>query len=403
MAKINKKTKRLLLNLGFVIILIAVTVTVLFVSQKDELNFKDILDYFKNSNPVWIVAAFACMLLFEVAEGFSLFILSRFFGYKTKMISAISYSFADTFYSDITPSATGGQPAIVYYMARDGISAGKASFAVLFNVVCYTASIFVIGIAALCINTSFFNGINTVFAKVLVISGAVIQALLLGFFIGCMFFGKVIIKVGNGLVTLLTKIRIVKNPDKWRKKIEEEVCKYASCRHIIKDKPVLIFTTFFFNVLQRVSQTLIPCFVCLAIDPNAPFLDIFVLQALVLFGYNSIPIPGGVGAYEYLFINIYSQLYDNSFIMLALMISRLISYYICMSLSGIVTFTYHMAAMKKPALQEEAAEPPPSDLAAEEQPTEENPQQPYEEQAEETDRENPREENLVTDEDAENA
>ena len=89
--------------------------------------------------------------------------------------------------------------------------------------------------------------------------------------------------------------------------------------------------------------------------------------------------------------------------MLALMISRLISYYICMSLSGIVTFTYHMAAMKKPALQEEAAEPPPSELAAEEQPTEGNPQQPYEEQAEETDRENPREENLVTDEDAENA
>ena len=228
-------------------------------------------------------------------------------------------------------------------------------------------SIFVIGIAALCINPAMFGAINTVFAKVLVILGAVIQALLLGFFIGCMFFGKAIIKVGNGLVTLLNKMRIVKNPDKWRRRISEEVEKYSACRHIIKDKPAVIFTTFIFNVLQRVSQTLIPCFVCLAIDPNAPFLEIFVLQALVLFGYNSIPIPGGVGAYEYLFIHIYMQLYDNAFILLALMISRLISYYVCMMLSGVVTLTYHMATVRNaaPAVPADGAETPPAEAAEE--------------------------------------
>lgn len=367
MAKISKKTRRLLLNLAFVIILVTVTLVVLFVSQKEELNFHDIVEYFKNSNPVWIVAAFVCMLFFEFFEGFSLYVIARFFGHKTRLVSAMSYSFADTFYSDITPSASGGQPAIVFYMARDGISAGKASFAVLFNVICYTASIFVIGIAALCINPTMFGGINTVFAKVLVILGAVIQALLLGFFIGCMFFGKAIIKVGNGLVTLLNKMRIVKNSDKWRRRISEEVEKYSACRHIIKDKPAVIFTTFIFNVLQRVSQTLIPCFVCLAIDPNAPFLEIFVLQALVLFGYNSIPIPGGVGAYEYLFIHIYMQLYDNAFILLALMISRLISYYVCMMLSGVVTLTYHMATVRNvtPAVPADGAETPPAEAAEE--------------------------------------
>lgn len=347
MAKMKKKTRRLLLNLAFVVVLITVTLVVLFVSQKDELNFRDIMEYFKNSNPVWIVAAFVCMLFFEMFEGFSLYVLARFFGHRSRLVSSMSYSFADTFYSVITPSATGGQPAIVYYMARDGVSAGKASFAVLFNVICYTASIFVIGVAALCINPSMFGAINTVFAKVLVIVGAVIQFVLLGFFIGCMFFGKAIIKIGNGLVSFLNKIKIIKNPDKWRNKISEEVAKYSACRHILKDKPAIIFTTLLFNILQRVSQTLIPCFVCLAIDPQAPFLEIFVLQALVLFGYNSVPIPGGVGAYEYLFINVYSQLYDSGFIMLALMISRLISYYICMILSGVVTLTYHMATVKK--------------------------------------------------------
>ena len=349
MARMSKKTKRLLLNLGFVAILVAITLAVLFVSQKDDLNFKQIVEYFENSNHVWIVGAFACMILFTVFEGLSIFFIARFFGSKPNIISCTAYSAANGFYSAITPTAAGGQPAAVFYMSRDGMSPGKASFAILLNTIGYTAAIFAIGIAALCINPSLFGGINTVFAKVLVILGGVIQLGLLGLYIGCMFFGKAIIKLGNGIVKLLHKIKIVKNPDKWRAKIEDEVRKYGECRQVLKDKPLVFLTTLVFNILQRVSQTLIPCFVCLAIDPDTPFLEIFALQAFVLFGYNSVPLPGGVGAYEYLFMNIYGQLFpgQNSFILLVLMISRLFSYYLSLIWSGVFTLTYHMVKVKK--------------------------------------------------------
>lgn len=370
MAKMNKKTKRLLLNLGFVALLVTVTLVVLFVNHK-ELNFGDIVEYFKNSNPVWITAAFACMLLFIIFEAVSIFFIARLFGEKTNLLNATAYSSADTFYSAITPTAAGGQPAAVFYMARDGMSAGRASFAMLFNVIGYTAAIFAIGIAALCINPTLFGGIDTVFAKVLVIAGGVIQLALLGLYIGCMFFGKAIIKFCNWIIKILNKIKLVKNPDKWRVKIEEEVKKYGECRAILKEKPVVIFTTLIFNILQRFSQTLIPCFVCLAIDPNVDFWNIFVLQAFVLFGYNSIPIPGGVGAYEYLFIHIYGQMFaDKAFILLALMIARLFSYYFSMLVSGVVTLTYHMVKVKK--VPEEVPAPAEENEISEELPLEED-------------------------------
>ena len=357
MAKLSKKRKRLLFNLAFVVILIAITLVVLFVSQKDDLDFNEIVEYFKDSNPVWIVAAFACMLLFTFFEGVSIFFIARFFGSKPSIVSTTAYSASNGFYSLITPTGAGGQPAAIFYMSRDGMSPGKASFAILLNTIGYTAAIFAVGIAALCINPALFGGINTVFAKILVIAGAVIQLGLLGLFIGCMFFGKAIIKLGNGLVSLFHKIKIVKNPDKWRAKIEDEVRKYGECRQILKEKPLAIFTTLFFNILQRVAQTLIPCFVCLAIDPNAPFLDIFALQAFVLFGYNSTPLPGGVGAYEFLFMSIYAQLsYETSFILLVLMISRLFSYYLSMIWAGGYTLTYHMVRVKKVTESEAAAD-----------------------------------------------
>ena len=348
MAKMTKKTKRLLLNLGIVALLVALTLVVLFVSQKDDLNFTQIGEYFKNGNPVWIVGAFGCMLLFTIFEGVSIFFIARFFGSKPNIISTTAYSASNGFYSLITPTGAGGQPAAIFYMSRDGMSPGKASFAILLNTIGYTASIFAVGIAALCIDPALFSGINNVFAKVLVIAGGVVQFVLLGLFIGCMFFGKAIRKMGNGLVTLFYKIKIVKKPDKWRAKIDDEVRKYGECRQILKEKPLVILTTLIFNILQRTAQTLIPCFVCLAVDPNAPVLDIFALQAFVLFGYNSTPLPGGVGAYEFLFMSVYAQLpYETSFILLVLMISRVFSYYLSMIWSGVYTLTYHMVKVKK--------------------------------------------------------
>ena len=344
----SKKKRRLLLNLVFVAVLVTITLVVLFVSQKDDLDFNLIGEYFKNGNPVWIVGAFSCMLLFTFFEGLSVFFLARFFGSKPNIVSSTAYAAADGFYSLITPTGAGGQPAQVFYMSRDGMSPGKASFAILLNMIGYTAAIFAVGIAAICINPGLFGGIDTVFAKILVIAGAVVQLGLLGLYIGCMYFGKAIIKLGNGIVTLLQKIKIVKHPDKWRAKIEDEVKKYRECRQILKDKPLVVVTTLIFNILQRFVQTIIPCFVCLVIDPHAPVVDIFVLQAFVLFGYNATPLPGGVGAYEYLFMSIYAQLFpETSVILLVLMISRLFSYYLSMIWSGVFTLTYHMLTVKK--------------------------------------------------------
>ena len=358
MAKLNKKRKRLLINLAVVAVLITVTLVVLFVSQKEDLNFTQIGEYFKGSNPVWIVGAVACMILFIVFEGFSVFFLARFFGSKPNIVSSVCYAASNGFYTQITPTGAGGQPAEVFYMSRDGMSPGKASFAILLNTIGFTASIFVVTIIAVCINPSLFLGINTVFAKVLIIFGIVVQVVLLGLFIGCMFFGKSIIRLGNGVVSLLHKIRIVKNPDKWRAKIEEEVRKYGECRKILREKPLVIVTTLIFNTLQRIAQNAIPCFVCLAVDPDAPFFEIFALQVYVLLGYNSTPLPGGVGAYEFLFINIYAQIYpDASFVLLVMMISRVFSYYLTMIWCGIVTLTYHMVKVKKVPAEEDGEEP----------------------------------------------
>lgn len=352
MKKLTKNAKKQLLNVAFVLVLIGITVTVLLVNNR-ELNAESIRAFFAECNPYLIAAAFCCMLLFILFEAVSLFVISRRLGHRCKFRRCFAYSSADTYYSAITPSATGGQPAAAFYMARDGIGAGRATFTLVFNLIAYTAAILVIGIAAVAMNPALYMNIESTFVHVLIVVGAAVQVVLLVFFILCMFCGGAVLKLGKKLIAFLHKIRFVKNAEKWTERLAAEVEKYRSCLKEIKKSPALFLEALFFNVLQRVSQTLIPCFVCYSVMPSVPFADLFVMQAYVLLGYNCVPLPGGVGAYEYLYINIYCLYFDRAFILVAMMISRFISYYVCVLFSGAVTLTYHLAGgrKEKPDLQ----------------------------------------------------
>ena len=149
------------------------------------------------------------------------------------------------------------------------------------------------------------------------------------------------------LISFLHKLKIVKNTEKWRAKLTDEVEKYRTSFEEIKKHRALFFEALILNIAQRVSQILITCFVCLAADRQAPLADVFVMQAFVLIGYNSVPLPGGVGAFEYLYLHIYGLHYQNAFILSAMMVTRGISYYICIAVSGIMTLAYHVTVLKR--------------------------------------------------------
>ena len=346
----SKRTKKLIINISVLLTLTGVTFLVLWFSYRgDNINFNKIWDMLKHSNSWCIVAAVACMLLFIIFEGLSLFVITRRLGHKTKLAGALAYSSSDTYYSAVTPSATGGQPASMFYMVRDGMSGGVAGFSLVFNLMAYTAAIIVMGVFAFAVRPEIFGliGARSWGAQALIIFGFVIQGVVLGFFITCIMWSKAILKIGNGAIVLLRKIRIIKHEDKWREKWKAGVDKYSASRHIIREHPMLFIWALLLNLAQRVAQTLIPCFVCMAMAKHVDFLELFVMQTFVLLGYNMIPSPGGTGAYEFMYLSTYGITFDQEFILTAMIISRMISYYLCIIVSGLYTLIYHSIGLKR--------------------------------------------------------
>ena len=340
----NKSVKKQILNIVFVVLLMVFTVYAVSKST-NELNYSNIKSFFANANLVYIGIAFICWAGFVLFEALSLHIILKKLGYKSRFKHSIGYSTADIYYSAITPSASGGQPASAYYMVKDGIDGGTSGFSLIFNLVGYTSAIIIIGVFSLIFGFKEFLELNT-FVQVLVLLGIASQILLLSFFISCMCYHTLVKKVGHGIVKLLNKVRIIRKKEKWLDRVDNIVDKYRDSYEEFKKHKRTLIPVILCNLGQRVAQVFISVFVCKAAT-DCSMLDVFLLQAFVVLGSNTIPIPGGAVAFEYLYLNTYCLLFGEEFIVIAMMVTRFISYYFSMFVSFIYTITYHMVKKRK--------------------------------------------------------
>lgn len=349
MKKLSKKQK-LIINICFLLVLIGVTLAILLTSNK-ELNLKNIAEFIRTGNPWYLCAAVACMLAIIALEGVSLFLIGRKLGYKTKATASLAYASIDTYYSSITPSATGGQAAAAVYMVKDGMTAGSASFTFVFKAITFTAAYVLLTVAAFIIRPALFLRLDF-WPQFFIVLGVATQLLLVGFFIALMFCHRLILRTGNGIISLLAKMRIIKKKEKWRIKLIKEIAKYANCVRQIRKHRMLFVNVLLLNFGEHVMRVLISVFVCLAADGSASFWDIFVLQSFLIVGYTSIPLPGGVGIFEFLYLSIYKLVFsEKQFMLSAMMVVRTISYYMCMVVTGAVTLVYHVIVVRRKRAQ----------------------------------------------------
>ncbi|MBQ6320258.1 MAG: flippase-like domain-containing protein, partial [Lachnospiraceae bacterium] len=93
------------------------------VQQTRDYSFDDFNNYISGADPLWIGIAIICMAAYILFEGLALLSILKAFGYKRSVNKGIIYSAADIYFSAITPSATGGQPASAFFMLSDGVPA----------------------------------------------------------------------------------------------------------------------------------------------------------------------------------------------------------------------------------------------------------------------------------------
>ena len=332
-----KKEKSLKSKLLWSLVFLAIAVlTVWAVTSQEGFSFSGFILFLRNLHPGWVVAAGFAMLGFITFEALALSALIRSFGYRAPLHKSFIYSSSDIYFSAITPSATGGQPASAYFMIKDGIPGAVTTVVLIVNLIMYTFAILIIGIFCIILEPSVFFGFNVV-GKVLIIVGSVCLVSLALFFILILFKSSILKRAGFWGINLLNKLHIVRKPYKFKKKLCCAIKSYDGYVSQLKGKQKSIIIALIFNILQRASVVCVTLFVFLAAGGEKELWSLVIVsQCMVILGTNVLPIPGAMGISDYMLVMAFSAIGFSELAAVNLnLISRGISFYICVIICGL--------------------------------------------------------------------
>lgn len=148
-----KKNLKYVLNIFFIVVIGWLTVRLLFRGEE----FSDIVADLHLAKKSWLAVGAVCVFCYVAGESVIIKYMLRLFEVKTPFRRCLKYSFIGFFFSCITPSASGGQPAQMYYMKKDGIKIGFSTLIMLIITIAFKAVQVLLAVAFLLFNFGFIK------------------------------------------------------------------------------------------------------------------------------------------------------------------------------------------------------------------------------------------------------
>lgn len=299
--------------------------------------------------PHFLLGGVILMLGYVGCEAMCTRQILRRLGHQVPYIRCLGYSFVGFYVSSITPSATGGQPAQIYCMSRDQIPAAHGTLNMMLIAACYQVAALVWGggMWLLCPRAEAFGG----GMGILLLYGAGMMLLLTAGMAMLMFLPSLSRRIGEGILRLLTAMRILKNPESAREKLEHQLEEYAKGAACVRNNPGLTLQVFALCLLQLGMLFSVPWTVYLAFGLQGnSWLQIAGLQALLTLAVCNLPLPGAVGPAEGGFVAAFTAVFGSGVVMPAMLVSRGISFYTFLLVSFIVSIFVHLRIRRQARL-----------------------------------------------------
>ena len=224
------KDRKKIFEAVFFITVTVLALSVLFRGQ----NWSDLLLLIRKSNPVCLLSAVFLGLLFVCLEGYMIWRLLRLSGNDATLPGCIRYSFIGYFYSGITPSATGGQPAQLYEMCKDGNNASDSTVVLMVVALFYKLVLVVIGLMLPVVWLGHMREYLGSWLGLYVV-GIVLNVVLVALLCGVMFSPGLILNIMCGVLAAGERCGIVKNGEKLRQDAAAFAGRYRETTHFLRE------------------------------------------------------------------------------------------------------------------------------------------------------------------------
>lgn len=313
----------------FLCLLIGITIYVL-VGNND---MRAVAAAMARADQRWILVGIAAALFFVAAEGSIICYLLRAIGQKMPLLKCISWSFIGFFFSGITPSATGGQPAQLYYMKKAGLPLADSTPVLMVVAVLYK---FVLAVLGLFIAFFWHKRLGAYFQGYywLFYLGIGLNVILVAILVWVMVTPVWAEKAALFLEGSLVRIRLLHPKAERKERLREAVARYGAVVRFFQENPGKIAVATVMTFVQRCSLFFLTWLIYRAMGlEGIGMVWIMVLQATVYIAVDMLPFPGSAGISELVYAAVFAPVFSGSDLAASMCISRGISFYLVLLVS----------------------------------------------------------------------
>ena len=337
-----KSRKKIIFNGVFLAVVFALTIYGVFHGE----DLSSMMDAIHRADKRWLIPGIALVAFFIWGESIIIWYMMRSSGIQLKKRTCFLFSSVGFFFSCITPSASGGQPMQIYYMKKEKISIPVSTVILMIVTITYKLVRVVIGIGIAIFGRGFLHkyleGILPVFYLGLALNIFCVTFMTILVFHPLL--AKAIMVKG---MKLLERLHLVKKKDGRLKKLEDSMDTYRNTAAYLKNNPFVIVKVIGITFIQRMALFAVTWFVYQAFGLHGTgFWEILFLQAVISVSVDMLPLPGGMGISETLFLNIFSPVFGG-LLLPGMVLSRGLGYYGELLISAAFTVVAQLTIGKK--------------------------------------------------------
>ena len=289
------------------LLILVITVGAIWFAVKD--NYEEVLGLIRNIKWYYLVVIMAWGILYTFVIGWIYQVFGRRYRKGYRFLHGVVVAVVGSFFSGITPSATGGQFAQAYIMKKQGIKVSDGASILWADFIVYQTTMMLYVTVLFLLRFSYYSAQNAWLNLILL--GYLINVIVVGALYTMALFPKVYIRLSGVVVNLLARLHLVKNRKETLANWNLQLASFTSeIKKLTKDKR-LILETALINVLRMTLQFSLPFFIALMMGiplQVGELLDVVALSSFVMMANSFIPIPGASGGTEVVFALLFGTL-----------------------------------------------------------------------------------------------
>lgn len=300
-------------------------------------NLAAMADAFQTCDGRWLLPAVGCVILFVAGEGVVLRLLLRSLRYPIGFWGCFLVSSAGFFFSAVTPSAGGGQPMQVYFLRKEGVPVGVSAVVLMAVTITYKLVLVMVGLGLAFFRLDFLRahferGMFLYWLGMVLTVGWICVLVIL------VFHPHLARLLMDKLLGLLERSHILRHKQSLREKLLAAMDSYHDTAAYFKTHIGLMAAVQLVTFVQRFALFTVPWLVYRSFGlVGYDWADLAVLQAVISISADMLPMPGGMGISEGLFLTAFEPVFGEALALPAMVLSRGTDFYCRLILTALFT------------------------------------------------------------------